>query len=64
MIFCPSWALNWNKSIVIAIVIHKRLLFCLKSKCCKQHKAACHHKKCDIINDIKLFLTGYNIAIV
>ena len=21
MIFCPSWALNWNKSIVIVIVI-------------------------------------------
>ena len=24
MIFCPSWALNWNKSIVIVIVINKR----------------------------------------
>ena len=22
MIFCPSWALNWNKSIVIVIVIY------------------------------------------
>ena len=22
MIFCPSWALNWNKSIVIVIVIN------------------------------------------
>ena len=21
MIFCPSWALNWNKSIVIVIVL-------------------------------------------
>ena len=24
MIFCPSWALNWNKSIVIVIVIGTR----------------------------------------
>ena len=23
------------------------------------HKAACHPSKCDIINDIKLFLTVY-----
>ena len=24
------------------------------------HKAACHPTKCDIINDIKLFLTVYH----
>ena len=37
----------------------------LKFERCKQHKAACHPTKCDVINDIKLFWTfiaGYTVA--
>ena len=32
---------------------------CLKLKCCKPHKAVCHPKICDVINDVKLFPTVY-----
>ena len=28
---------------------------------CKPHKPACHPTKCDVINDVKLFLTVYPI---
>ena len=38
------------------------LQFPLKLKCCKQHKAAHHPTKCDIINGVKLFPTGYTVA--
>ena len=31
----------------------------LKLERCKPHKAACHPTKCDIINDVKPFLTVY-----
>ena len=31
----------------------------LKLEHCKLHKAACHPRKSDVINDIKLFLTVY-----
>ena len=37
MIFCPSWALNWNKSIVIVIVI---VIIVFWMSCnCKYHVA-------------------------
>ena len=35
------------------------LQFELKFERCKSHKAARHPKKCDVINDVKLFLTVY-----
>ena len=31
----------------------------LKLKHCKQHKAACHPMKCDVINDVNFFPTRY-----
>ena len=31
----------------------------LKLECCKLHKTVCHQRKCDVINDVKLFLTVY-----
>ena len=33
------------------------LQLCLKFEHCKPHKAACHPTKCNMINDVKLFLT-------
>ena len=35
------------------------LQLCLKLECCKPHKAARHQTQCDVINDVKLFLTVY-----
>ena len=35
------------------------LQFELKMQRCKPHKAARHPTKCDVINDVKLFLTVY-----
>ena len=35
------------------------LQFMLKLQHCKPHKAARHPTKCDVINDVKLFLTVY-----
>ena len=35
------------------------LPFDLKSECCKPRKAARHPTKCDVIGDVKLFLTIY-----
>ena len=35
------------------------LKFCLKLECCKPHKAEHHPTICDVINDVKLFLTVY-----
>ena len=32
----------------------------LKLECCKSHKATGHPTKCDVINDVKLFLTVYH----
>ena len=36
------------------------LQFDLKLEHCKPHKAAGHPTKCDVINDVKLFLTVYH----
>ena len=33
----------------------------LKLERCKPHKAACHSIKCDVINEVKLFLTVYRM---
>ena len=43
------------------------LQFCLKLEHCKPHNAAHHPRKCDVINDVKLFPTeqyiaGYTVA--
>ena len=35
------------------------LQFCLKLERCKLHNAARHPRKCDVINDVKLFPTVY-----
>ena len=35
------------------------LQFYLNFECYKPHKAACHQTKCDVINDMKPFLTVY-----
>ena len=35
------------------------LQFCLKLESCKPQKAASHLRKCDVINEVKLFLTVY-----
>ena len=35
------------------------LQFPLKLKRCKPHKATCHPRICDIVNNVKLFLTLY-----
>ena len=35
------------------------LPFCLKLERCKPHKAAHHQRKCDAINDVKIFPTVY-----
>ena len=34
----------------------------LKLERCKRHNAARHSTKCDLINDFKLFPTGYTVA--
>ena len=44
---------------VMCLFILKKSWFCLELECCKPHKSACHPTKCDIINDIKIFLTVY-----
>ena len=36
------------------------LQFCLTLECCKLHKATRHPTKCDVINDVKLFVTVYS----
>ena len=36
------------------------LQFRLKLECCKQHNVASHSRKCDVINDVKLFPTVYH----
>ena len=36
----------------------------LKLKGCKGHKATHHPMKCDVINDIKLFPTGYTCTML
>ena len=40
------------------------LQFRIKMERCKQHKAALHPKKCDVINDIKLYPTVYRRIIL
>ena len=35
-------------------------LFHLNSECCKPQKTACHPTKCDVINDVKVFLRVYH----
>ena len=37
------------------------LQFKLKLELCKPHKAAHHPMKCNVINDVKLFPTGYTV---
>ena len=39
------------------------LQFPLNLKHCKPHKATCHPTEYDVINDIKLFPTGYTVTI-
>ena len=43
----------------LVISINAPLQFHLKFEGCKPHKAAHSQKKCDLINEVKLFLTVY-----
>ena len=40
------------------------LQFHLNLERCKQHEAACHPNKRDIINDVKLFPTVYTVYVI
>ena len=51
---------NLVLNMVIPILMHLVLQFCHKLERCKQHKAARHLTKCDIISDVKLFVTVYH----
>ena len=46
-----------NIFFIIYACLPKKSLFHLRLKYCKLHKSTCHPMKCDIIIDIKLFLT-------
>ena len=38
-------------------LFYLKFMFCLKLELCKLHKAACDPTKCDVVNDVKLFLS-------